>query len=86
MGRRWRAVAPPSRCCRRARLAPAPEPVAGAATGVACSRRIAALEARLEEQEAALRRVLTLLIDWAERDERRAAASARRPRPPHPRV
>lgn len=30
--------------------------------------RISALEARLDEQEATLRRVLTLLIDWAERD------------------
>jgi len=29
-------------------------------------RRVAALEARLEEQEAALRRVLTLLVDWVE--------------------
>lgn len=29
-------------------------------------RRIAQLEARLEEQEAALRRVLTLLVDWVE--------------------
>jgi len=32
-------------------------------------RRIAALEARLEEQEAALRRVLTLLVDWVESGE-----------------
>ncbi|WP_299328075.1 XrtA/PEP-CTERM system-associated ATPase [Parasphingopyxis sp.] len=31
--------------------------------------RIAALEARVEEQEAALRRVLTLLIQWVEEDE-----------------
>ncbi len=30
--------------------------------------RIAALEARLVEQEATLRRVLTLMVDWAERD------------------
>ena len=29
-------------------------------------RRVEALEARLEEQEAALRRVLTLLVDWVE--------------------
>ena len=29
--------------------------------------RIAALEARLEQQDAALRRVLTLLVDWVER-------------------
>lgn len=32
----------------------------------ALERRVAALEARLEEQEAALRRVLTLLVDWVE--------------------
>jgi general secretion pathway protein A len=31
--------------------------------------RIAMLEAQILEQEAALRRVLTLLIDWVERDE-----------------
>jgi putative secretion ATPase (PEP-CTERM system associated) len=30
--------------------------------------RIAALEARIEEQDAALRRVLTLLVDWVESD------------------
>lgn len=33
---------------------------------LALERRVAALEARLEEQEAALRRVLTLLVDWVE--------------------
>jgi general secretion pathway protein A len=32
----------------------------------ALERRVTALEARLEEQEAALRRVLTLLVDWVE--------------------
>ena len=31
--------------------------------------RLASLEERLDEQEAAIRRVLTLLIDWVERDE-----------------
>lgn len=31
--------------------------------------RIAALEARVEEQEAALRRVLTLLVQWVEEEE-----------------
>jgi putative secretion ATPase (PEP-CTERM system associated) len=35
---------------------------------LALERRVAALEARLEEQEAALRRVLTLLVDWVEGD------------------
>jgi putative secretion ATPase (PEP-CTERM system associated) len=36
--------------------------------------RIAALEQRVEQQDAALRRVLTLLVDWIEADEMRAAA------------
>jgi len=35
----------------------------------ALEARIAMLETQLHEQEAALRRVLTLLIDWVERDE-----------------
>ena len=51
----------------------------------ASAARIEALEARLEEQEATLRRVLTLLVDWAEREhapwdqrtERRAGAERR---------
>jgi type II secretory pathway predicted ATPase ExeA len=34
----------------------------------ALERRVAALEARLEEQEGALRRVLTLLVDWVENE------------------
>jgi general secretion pathway protein A len=38
--------------------------------------RIAMLEAQIQEQEAALRRVLTLLVDWVERDEQVARASA----------
>jgi hypothetical protein len=46
-----------------------PEPHQPSGTSLA-DERIAALEARLEEQEATLRRVLTLLVDWAERDER----------------
>jgi hypothetical protein len=40
----------------------APAPVAD----FAHERRVAALEARIEEQDAALRRVLTMLIDWVE--------------------
>jgi len=51
----------------------------------AVAARIAALEGRLAEQEATLRRVLTLLVDWAEREhapwdqrtERRAGAERR---------
>ena len=51
--------------------APAPAPILEAepmhaAADPALAQRIAALEARAEEQEAALRRVLTLLVDWVE--------------------
>lgn len=37
--------------------------------GGAADDRIAALAARLDEQEATIRRVLALLVDWIERDE-----------------
>ena len=36
--------------------------------------RLASLEFRAEEQDTALRRVLTLLVDWVEREEQMAAA------------
>jgi general secretion pathway protein A len=50
-----------------AEAAPAPSrPVRDLAT----ERRVAALEARLEEQEVVLRRVLTLLVDWVENGQR----------------
>lgn len=38
--------------------------------------RVAALEMRLEDQERALRRILTLLIDWVESDNHRPDLSA----------
>ena len=38
--------------------------------------RLAALEFRAEEQDTALRRVLTLLVDWVEREERMADMQA----------
>ncbi|MGK6319685.1 XrtA/PEP-CTERM system-associated ATPase [Sphingomonas sp. DT-204] len=41
----------------------------------AVDRRLAELEKRLEAQDAALRRVLTLLVDWVESDERRPDVS-----------
>jgi len=44
---------------------PAPEP----AYEPALERRLAVAEARLEEQEVAIRRVLTLLVDWVESDQ-----------------
>ena len=37
--------------------------------GEALTDRIAALEARIDEQDIALRRVLTLLVDWAEGEQ-----------------
>ncbi len=52
-----------------------PAPVAEAPL----DRRIAELEARFEEQDAALRRVLTLLVDWVESGD-----SDRRPRSVEP--
>ncbi len=52
-------------------------PVAVAAGNDALQARIAALEARVEDLDAALRRVLTLLVDWVEGEERIDAASIR---------
>ena len=49
---------------RRAAVAPANS--AGPAGESELAEKIAALEARAEEQEAALRRVLTLLVEWVE--------------------
>jgi len=46
---------------RRSHVAAAPEPAAA-------DPRLAMLEEKLAEQEATLKRVLTLLVDWAERD------------------
>ncbi|GAA0673665.1 putative secretion ATPase (PEP-CTERM system associated) [Sphingomonas insulae] len=51
---------------------PAPEPASMSVT----EERIAALEERIAEQEAALRRVLTLLVDWVEADRGEVAAAA----------
>ena len=45
---------------------PAPETPAAPVVDPALERRVAQLEAQLEEQEALLRRTLTLLIDWVE--------------------
>ena len=45
---------------------PSDQGTAQAGGGLAVADRIAALEARIEEQDVVLRRVLTLLIDWVE--------------------
>ena len=49
-------------------VTPVVEPLA-AATDPLLTDRLAELEARLEEQDVALRRVLTLLVDWVEADQ-----------------
>ncbi|KIU28687.1 general secretion pathway protein GspA [Sphingomonas melonis] len=58
-------------------VAAEPEPQAApAAPASSDAERIAALEARIAQQEEALRRVLTLLVDWVEADRSEAAATA----------
>lgn len=47
----------------------APEPAQTQAADKVLLATIAALESRIEEQEAALRRVLTMLVDWVENGE-----------------
>jgi general secretion pathway protein A len=45
---------------------PRSQPVSAPVSDLALERRIAALEARAEEQEAALRRILSTLVEWIE--------------------
>jgi general secretion pathway protein A len=52
---------------RSVEAVPAPAPVVVA--DPLLEQRIAALEARTEEQEAMLRRVLILLVDWVENSQ-----------------
>lgn len=55
-----------------ASVEPRPEPSAPATQPVrdlALERRVTELETRLEEQEKAIRRILTLLVDWIENGE-----------------
>jgi putative secretion ATPase (PEP-CTERM system associated) len=62
---------------RPAPTAPSP---AAAPDHAALDMRIAQLESRVEQQDAALRRVLTLLVDWVDAEQIRASpASARGP-------
>jgi putative secretion ATPase (PEP-CTERM system associated) len=55
---------------RSARLAPSPvhEPVPQPVRDPKLDQRIAALESQIVEQEAMLRRALTMLVDWVEAD------------------
>ena len=48
---------------------PAPQQQSTPVADLALERHIAALEARLQEQEGALRRVLAMLVDWVENAE-----------------
>ena len=57
--------------------APANDPKPEAAPIEIAADRFAAIEARLEEQDAALRRVLALLVDWVEGNEAAAARGGR---------
>ncbi|MFA5965846.1 MAG: AAA family ATPase [Sphingomonas sp.] len=73
-------AAPPVAAATPVAAAP---PVAAAAPADAPTEddmvaRLATLEARVDEQDAALRRVLTLLVDWIESDQRPDAAALRR--------
>jgi len=62
-----RAAAPAQERVLPLRSVPSHEPEARApVSDIASERRIAALEAKVEEQEAALRRVLAMLVDWVE--------------------
>lgn len=68
------SLPPPLPVERRAPLRAVPsEPVK--AIDDAMAARLALLEARVEEQEAALRRVLDLLVDWVEGEDERPAAA-----------
>jgi general secretion pathway protein A len=46
------------------------------AADVSLERRIAAIEARLDEQEGAVRRVLTVLLDWVENESQPRRSNA----------
>ena len=58
-------------------VARAVSPAVEAAPDLSLARRIAGLEARVEEQEIALRRALGVLIDWVESDIERPSADTR---------
>ncbi len=73
--RTWRPTgrpAPPSGCFRCA----GPKPRAEPSGDSSLERRIAAIEARLDEQEAAVRRVLTTLLDWVENESQPRRSNA----------
>lgn len=70
------AVADPASAEQRPPAAEQPAGPAPAAMDPDTAARIAALEARIEEQDAALRRMLVLLVDWVEGDSARPSLAA----------
>jgi putative secretion ATPase (PEP-CTERM system associated) len=59
------------------RVLPLRRPAAAEPAGdSSLERRIAAIEARMDEQEAAVRRVLTVLLDWVENESRPRRSNA----------
>ena len=67
------APMPISQPVQRAPADPSPIRQDQGSADPAMARRIAELEAHLKEQDEALRRVLTLLVDWVESDGRKPA-------------
>ena len=58
------------------RVLPLRRAAAEPAADASLERRIAAIEARLDEQEAAVRRVLTVLLDWVENESQPRRSNA----------
>jgi hypothetical protein len=71
-----RSVAPAPRPAPEAEYEAPPAPQSSPVADLALERRVAALEARVVEQEQALRRVLSLLVDWIENEEPGARSNA----------
>lgn len=71
-----RAAAEPEHVAPRVVTMPQPSPAAPSDETLELRRRVAALEARCDTQDAAIKRVLGLLIEWVEQGEG-SASSAR---------
>ena len=69
------AVADEPRSIRAVRDEIAPEPTPAPVYDDALMARLAALEARVQDQDTVMRRVLTLLVDWVEGEQRPDVAS-----------